>query len=82
FQVIPGSMEPADPDRAADPVVSDYADAMIVLPPRAQLASAYILSPSQMSWGDAYMHCAALGERLPSEAELQTLFTTYTRANA
>ncbi|MDA8486286.1 hypothetical protein NNO07_24740, partial [Pseudomonas resinovorans] len=26
--------------------------------------------------------CAALGERLPSEAELQTLFTTYTRANA
>jgi hypothetical protein len=53
-----------------------------VLPSRAQLASEFINAPTNMSWGDAYMYCAKQGERLPTVAELQTLFTTYTRANA
>ncbi|MDA8486361.1 DUF1566 domain-containing protein [Pseudomonas resinovorans] len=79
--IRPASLPPADPAMATTASLSAPLPGPI-LPPRAELASSFIKSPNTMSWGDAYMHCAALGERLPSEAELKALFTTYTRANA
>ncbi|MFJ7311522.1 hypothetical protein ACIQVE_01940 [Pseudomonas sp. NPDC098747] len=80
FAVTPASLPPADPFKATAPVTSPDSLAP-VLPPRAQLASEYTEVSSSKSWGDAYMHCAGLNSRLPSVTELQTLFTTYTRAN-
>jgi hypothetical protein len=81
FAVTPGSMPPADPDKALTPIVSPDTGAP-VLPSRAQLASEYTPSATPLGWGDAYMHCAGLSARLPTGAELKTLFVTYTRANA
>ncbi|MFJ7311463.1 hypothetical protein ACIQVE_01580 [Pseudomonas sp. NPDC098747] len=81
FAVTPASLPPADPSKATTPVTSPNSAAP-VLPPRSQLTNEFIKSPSSQSWGDAYKYCAIQNERLPSVAELQTLFTTYTRANA
>jgi hypothetical protein len=80
-QVQPGSMPPADPDMALAPMMSAVSLSP-VLPPRAQLAAAYSPAPNGLRWGDAYMYCAGQSKRLPSISELQTLFTTYTRADA
>jgi hypothetical protein len=80
-RVQPGSMPPADPNMALAAVTSAVSLSP-VLPPRAQLAAAYSRAPNSQRWGDAYMHCAGQGARLPSIGELQILFTTYTRANA
>jgi hypothetical protein len=81
FAVTPASMPPADPSKATVPANSPNSSAP-VLPSRTQLANEFIKAPNNMRWGDAYMYCANQGERLPTSAELQTLFTTYTRANA
>jgi hypothetical protein len=84
FDATPGTNPLiTDPDRAVSTVTS-LPSGGPVLPSRAQLASEFINAPApnSMRWGDAYMYCANKGERLPAVAELQTLFTTYTRANA
>jgi hypothetical protein len=82
FDATPGTNPLiTDPDRAVSAVTS-LPSGGPVLPSRAQLASEFINAPTNMRWGDAYMYCANQGERLPTVAELQTLFTTYTRANA
>ncbi|MFJ7311464.1 hypothetical protein ACIQVE_01585 [Pseudomonas sp. NPDC098747] len=82
FEVTPATNDLiTDPSKATAPVSSGLQTAP-VLPSRAQLASEYIRSPSSKRWGDAYMYCADQGERLPTPTELQTLFITYTRANA
>jgi hypothetical protein len=82
FDVTPGTNPLiTDPDRAVSAVTS-LPSGGPVLPSRAQLASEFIKAPNNMRWGDAYMYCANQGERLPTVAELQALFTTYTRANA
>jgi hypothetical protein len=80
-QVQPGSMPPADPNMALAPMISAVSLSP-VLPPRAQLAAAYSPAPNGLRWGDAYMYCAEQSKRLPSVSELETLFTTYTRADA
>ena len=82
FDATPGTNPLiTDPDRAVSAVTS-LPSGGPVLPSRAQLASEFIKGPNSMRWGDAYMYCANQGERLPTVAELQALFTTYTRANA
>jgi hypothetical protein len=81
FSIIPGSMPPADPNKAAAPVMSPDSGGP-VLPSRAQLAAAYSPAPNSLRWGDAYMYCAGQSKRLPTASELQALFTTYTRSNA
>ncbi|MFJ7313479.1 hypothetical protein ACIQVE_12040 [Pseudomonas sp. NPDC098747] len=81
FDATPGTNPlTTDPARAVAAVTSPQSGAP-VLPSRTQLAGEYTEVSSSKSWGDAYMHCAGLNSRLPSVTELQTLFTTYTRAN-
>lgn len=47
FQVIPGSMEPADPGGATAPVVSDYAEALWARPLGGERGSGFRTRPNQ-----------------------------------
>ncbi|MNG05941.1 hypothetical protein D3C84_891580 [compost metagenome] len=81
FSVTPAT-EPAitDPALGMAPVTSPPMEAP-VLPPRADLAGEYTDS-ARGNWFEADAACTALGLRLPTLAELQATFVTYTRANA
>lgn len=79
-KVLPVEIEPSDPDRPDAPFVSPNANAP-VLPARADLSAAFHYASPALRWGDAYMHCANNGMRLPDEGDLQDMFVTYTRAN-
>lgn len=82
FGVRPVSVEPSDPLMAPGFAFSLPMSAPI-LPSRTEFNSLYhFTSGAKMRWGDAYMYCANQGMRLPSVAELQEAFITYTRSNS
>ena len=81
FSVAPISESYADPSSGAA-VISSGLSSAAVLPQAAVLAAEYTLGSGQLNWGNAYMRCASLGQRLPTQSELQATFVAYTRANA
>ncbi|MBW4199741.1 hypothetical protein JW310_24200, partial [Enterobacter cloacae subsp. cloacae] len=80
LQVTPFSQEPSDPVSGA--IVLSAPTAAPVLPSRTEFNALWHSTSDRMRWGDAYMYCANQGMRLPSVAELQEAFITYTRSNS